>query len=329
MAEFGERREGDIGYDYLNGVIEGPPVPLSKEIAWINARLVTNSETIGKFRADANRLDASCVRGAYDQALTHLNDIVKRYGESMWSVQLRLALEQRQGGLEAQKAFLEHVRSRYRQGILSYVAYNTSVRNEERTSWRRFELGIRARSARREDRALADYLNYRLLDAWPDTTVGIANVLRLEQSHSIVDIYETFVRLAQFATESSNLGSLRSALCASARALAPVNDFRLHRITGTETGLYRGNEASAGLASGRLAAALRATRSSELSASDPWLSIYAAGVFAAAGKEAPSKTGLFSNVLIRFFSPRGSTTQAVQDLRNSAKISPDFRLPEE
>ena len=314
VAEFGSRREGDIGFDYLNGIIDGPAVPLWKEIAWIGARLIADADALANFRADANGLDALCIRGAYNQALTRLHTITQRHGESLWAVQLRLALEQRQGGLEAQKAYLEHVRSKYRQGILSYVAYNTSVRNEDRTSWRRFEAGIRTRSAKRKDRGLAEYLNYRLLNEWPTTVAGVANVLRHEQSHSIIDIYETFVALAQRVIGSADLRVFLPSVRATARALASVDDFRLRKIAGDTVGRSRTADAAAALASGRLTQALRAANSGKFSAADPWSCIYGAAALATAGKSPPLRPGLFSNLLVRFLSFQGSSTQDAYDL---------------
>lgn len=314
VAEFGGRGEGSIGFDYLNGIIDGPVVPLWKEIDWTVARLRVEIDALRAFRIEARVLDALCVRGAYGEALAKLEDIVEHRGESMWSVQLRLALEQRHGGLEAQKAYLEHVRAQYRQGILSYVAYNTSVRNEERTSWQRFAEGVRAASAKRKHRPLADYLNYRLLNQWPETAAGLANVLRLEQSHSIVDIYETFVVLCQLALVRADLDGLRPGLRRAAATLAGINDFRLHKIAQIPLDQRRDEAASVALASGRPKVALRAACSGELAASDPWSAIYAAAAFAAAGKKAELVKGLFSNLIVRFMSLRGATAQDAYEL---------------
>jgi hypothetical protein len=68
-----------------------------------------------------------------------LDDINKKNGFSLWSIQLRIALENLRGGLEAQKKYTSEVRSKFRQGLLNFISYHTSVRNEEKTTTQKFK----------------------------------------------------------------------------------------------------------------------------------------------------------------------------------------------
>lgn len=320
-SQLGGRDEPEIGFEYLNGVIDGPPIPLVKEIAWIVARLLLEAETLTQFRQSASRLDERCVGGRYEEALVILEEIVADHGESMWSVQLRFALEQRHNGLEAQKAYLELVRGKYHQGILAYVAYNTSVRNEERTSWPRFAEGIRTASARRKDKPLSDYLNYRLLGEWPPSAEGVSNVLRLEQSHSIIDLYETFVALCQLAGARDDLRPLGAVLQAAAEALVEIDDFRVAKIARAPTGRRRSDAVSIALANGDLAKALCAARSGPGSRSDPWAAIYHAAVYAFAKRKPRVANGIFGDLLVRLINPASTTTT---DFREVEKLCKNF-----
>ena len=197
LAEFPNGSEGPVGFDYLNGVIEGPIMPLPKELTWLIARIIQQMDLIKDFRNKASGLDQLCASGLYREAIGLLTEVTDVYGESMWSVQLRIALEHKGSGLEAQKLYYETVRQQYRRGILAFVAYHTSVLNEDRTTWQRFSETISKESGRRKDKSIGDYFRYRLLNTWPETPTAIANVLRIEQSHSIIDQYETFVSFAQ------------------------------------------------------------------------------------------------------------------------------------
>ena len=56
VAEFGGQQEASIGFDYLNGIIDGPAVPLAKEVAWIVARLRTDADTLARLIREAWRI---------------------------------------------------------------------------------------------------------------------------------------------------------------------------------------------------------------------------------------------------------------------------------
>ncbi|TAX26855.1 hypothetical protein [Rhizobium leguminosarum] len=228
--EFPTGIEENVGFDYLNGVIKGPVLPLASEIAWLATRFSFSAGAISSFRAAADQLEACVFAGRYDRALERLSEISETHGETMWSVQLRIALEQKKGGLEAQKAYFESIRGKYRRGILEYVAYQTSVRNEERTSWLRFTEIIKTANAGSKDKEVADYLDYRLRNVWPASRSSIANVLRLEQSHSIVDQYETFVAFCQEVVRRNDLIDLYPAILVACEGLAHIEDFRLVKI---------------------------------------------------------------------------------------------------
>jgi hypothetical protein len=218
-----------IGFDFLNGVFEGPAIPLEKELTWTSVLLARESTSLTLFRKLATKLEIAALSGDKDVAFEALSKLTAKFGESMWSVQLRLGLEQGFNGLEAQKSFYELVRPTYKRGILTYVAYHTSVRNEDRTSIARFREDLTTRIEARLSPELQSYLKYRLLSEWSSTAEKVADVLRVELSHSIVDVYETLIALGQETVRRSELSHFKNIV---ARALSPieVDDFRLVKL---------------------------------------------------------------------------------------------------
>lgn len=325
QAEFPRNSEGPIGFDYLNGVIDGPIIPLSKELTWLISRLLQHADLLAAFRGQARRLDQLCVEGRYREAIDLLTSITESYGESMWSVQLRIALEHKGFGLEAQKAYYETVRRQYRRGILSYVAYHTSVLNEDRTTWQRFSETISRDSQKRKDRALADYFQYRLLNTWPENPGSIANVLRLEQSHSIIDQYETFVSFCQDVSARPYHSDLKNAVGAACRALGGVGDFRLKNIDSSMAqfpGLSPELEAAA-KALATQGQHQDSVQNEEPTEADPWSVIAAAYVHRDAPKQGSAEQPrLFYENLSRFIWSDGHTATAVGELE---KLCQTFR----
>jgi tetratricopeptide (TPR) repeat protein len=318
--EFPTGIEEDVGFDYLNGVIKGPVLPLASEIAWLATRFSFSARAINSFRAAADQIEACVFAGRYGRALDRLSEISETHGETMWSVQLRIALEQKKGGLESQKAYFESIRGKYRRGILEYVAYQTSVRNEERTSWLRFSEIIKVANASSKDKEVADYLDYRLRNVWAASRSSIANVLRLEQSHSIIDQYETFVAFCQEVVRRNDLTDISPVILAACEGLAHIEDFRLRKIIGalkgdTANSSSTKNSSLASISNSEIAELAAKTRPSLSKVVDAWDVIY--HEFAMGFRKRKKKRdarGVFGNLLTRFLHPSGDSASDAYEL---------------
>jgi len=218
------------GYDELEGVsIHAPLVDLEREVLWIVARISEDSETINNFRESAKLIERSWINGCIDESIKALKIFDESHGSSFWSVQLRIALENAAGGLEKQKKYTSEVRSIYKSGLLNFIAYNTSVRNEERVGIQKFKEDIRQKinNHSKYSEAVKIYMHHRMLDEWPSTTEGVADVLRIEQSHSLVDVYETFINLAQHAVSQNENPELKRIIRSALILTKGIEDFRL------------------------------------------------------------------------------------------------------
>lgn len=222
-----------IGYDELRGVYtKAPIVSLELELLWITARIKANAAKFNDFRLKADEIESLVFTGKFSDAIEILRHIELHFGVSLWSVQLRIALENQVGGLEQQKRYTAEVRSIYKNGLLSFVAYHTSVRNEDRTTLSKYCEDIKARLDRHQyfEPFVKTYARYRLAGEWPFSHSGLADLLRVEQSHSAVDIYETFVAVAQEISRSEDFYKTRKVLGKCLDELTSVTDFRLVKV---------------------------------------------------------------------------------------------------
>lgn len=189
-----------VGYDQLGGIYtKAPVVSIEHELLWITERLRIEAPRLTVLVKATETIQRKVITGAYEEGIEGVTAVQNLLGVSLWSVQLRLALEHLAGGLERQKRYSAELRKVYRTGLLNFTAYHTSVRNEDRTTLVKFldDIEVRINGLTAHSGPTKTYDRYRLMNDLPTTDAGLAEVLRVEQSHGIVDIYETFVAVLQ------------------------------------------------------------------------------------------------------------------------------------
>ena len=291
-AQLSEVVRGRAGYDELAGIyLRAPVVSLENEIRWVASRLRTEIRRINAFRRAVLEIEKAVLKGEFSDAISVLTAVEEAFGITMWSVQMHIAIEQSANGLEEQKRYTSEVRGVYKQGLLNFTAYHTSVRNEDRTTFSKFvdDVGERISNHRYYKKPTQAYMKYRLLDQMPLTDSGLADVLRIEQSHSIIDLYETFVCVVQEIVRRKTAEEALAVLGESISSLSDVKDFRLTKaefIIAPETAPsdlpVRDNSVSDPLFAGTIVKSLRLARLkvSEDLGGDPWQLIYAGFAFA-------------------------------------------------
>lgn len=271
-----------VGYDELPGIFTADHLSLPNELRWVAHRLKSEVRKLSAFRALVHVVEHTVMHGDYEAAIEALNTMEEALGVSMWGVQLRIAVEQYAGGLERQKRYTTSVRAVYRQGLLGFVAYHTSVRNEDRTTPGKFVDHILARIDRHAlyDDDAKTYLKYRLAGRWPEESAELAWILQIEQNHHLFDLYETFIACGQEIVREDRYAEHRSVL-RDCIALLPITlDFRLAKIEaqlgGAEPDLpVRRCEISDQLFVGNLVGAARGLASTRrLGVVDVWDVIY-------------------------------------------------------
>jgi hypothetical protein len=276
---------------------------LPRELIWIAKRIAREAVTINEFREQAHAIELLVERGRLAEAISSIKALTAKLGETYWALQLRIALEQLSGGLDAQKRYVSEVREVQRDSVLGFVAYYTGVRNEERTTWRRFLEMVEDRLSEKKLQEYRHYLRYRLTLEWPSTSIAMADILRTEQSHHILDLYETFVRAMQNIVMSEELIHLRPHAADALSGLHEIRDFRLDKLALSIDPPIRSPDipirstlTSDALFQGKFVESLKAYRRLTVNELlDPWQTIYASmASIRKRGKSARSTRGMRS-----------------------------------
>lgn len=172
------------------------PLPLSDEIRWALATFAQYKAVLQGFIDVRQEFSHLLLNSSVDEAITTLNDIEAKIGVSFWSMELRFVLLQLSGGLESQKAWLTSLRRQARNSTVEFIAYFLSERNEDTSNPERFRLNlISTLPTLTANSEFVAYALFRLADHWSVTPSAISTLLRWEYNSSLVDYYESFVKL--------------------------------------------------------------------------------------------------------------------------------------
>ncbi len=175
------------------------PISLDGEVSWAAQLFLLYATKISEFVSISRSLEVAMLNGDYGDCEKYLAAIESISGGSLWALETRMALLQLSRGLEAQKTYsIELQQSRGRVDVVAFIAYYISLRNEPSVTPFRFtaefsELLEKANAAK----SIKTYLYYRICNKFPDSRDGLAEIISCETNSSILDYYETFLRLAQ------------------------------------------------------------------------------------------------------------------------------------
>jgi hypothetical protein len=222
---------GATSPELLREVLGSQPLPLSKEILWIVARLTPHWKRLSTFLGDVSRLEDLYWKGHWPSIARWLDDVEASYGRSLWLIEARLCLQQEFEGIESQKRVLAAQRKLGHRSLAAYVAQHISVRNEPTTDLARFRTELATRLSTLDvAESLRTFLEFRLLGASPRSELAASQTLQIAQSLSEIDLYETLVRVCQSRLVQSMLRDRGGATWAALARLQTLNDARLRSI---------------------------------------------------------------------------------------------------
>ena len=134
-----------LAFEPARPIVKSKRISVARELEWIVARLSPHLSDLREFRTLATSLDEAFWSGRENDAWLILSAIEARFGESIWSIELRLGLNQHYKGLDSQKVYLRDLRDRWRSGLPAYLAHFYSIRNEDRSTIRLFRDDVRER----------------------------------------------------------------------------------------------------------------------------------------------------------------------------------------
>jgi hypothetical protein len=215
----------------LGLLVTKPPLSLEREIAAASSRLAFNVEVINEFRQQANELERLIWLDQSDAIKDALLQLEKTFGQSLWLIQANVTIKQLLEGLESQKNYTQSIHKEARGSLAAYFAHYMSVKNEPNITLARFSEDMSSRLARsKSPPSERIYLNLRLADNWPSTDSGVASILQVEQTTSIIDLYETLIRVVQRAASFGATDSIRTAIIGGVKKLTLIDDSRLRKL---------------------------------------------------------------------------------------------------
>ena len=221
-----------IEYRELNWVPPSKPMAFEQELEWIVARLSCHQPELSDFCKHVSELEKAVWLHDGSAAEEMLNQIQTKFGSSIWLVEIRIALTQHFHGLEAQKTIKNIIKQESRGGLVAFIAHYVGVRNEPSVTPVRFIEQIQNRIEKSPlDKSIKAYLRFRLTKELPTEKSGLAEILRIEQSHSIVDIYETFISILQHILCSDLNEAVRNSMSAAIKRISNIDDFRLDKAS--------------------------------------------------------------------------------------------------
>jgi hypothetical protein len=205
---------------------------LERELKSASLRLALSSEVLTTFRALAEKMERRFWEGDQTEATEALDAVQTTFGESLWLIESKIALKQLYGGLEVQKRFAKEVQSKSRRGVAGYFAYYMSVKHEPTVNPIRFSEDTATRLRRSKLPQSGNvYLNLRLGDTWPTTEVGLAHILQVEHTTTLIDLYETLIRVIQRLATREPGDALAIIIKSVINDLSAIEDFRLTKLS--------------------------------------------------------------------------------------------------
>lgn len=186
-----------VSYDFMATMESPQAIPLQSELAWLSYRIAHYSDVVQAFLVDKRNIQKHVLAGDMKGALQALLDHENRAGVSLWSMSLQIALRQASAGLADQKSYVTTIKQLFRGGLLPFLASFISQRAEESVSIGWYIENTTRRIARAKKTDIMRYVAYKALSQWPDRADQFATILRMEQNHHEIDVFETTVSALQ------------------------------------------------------------------------------------------------------------------------------------
>lgn len=181
------------------------PVSESREIQWTVACILPHAQKINLFLNFALAYEKCLLIGEFAQAATLLAAMEDDLGISLWSIENRIFLLQTAYGLERHKGYVNSIREVAGDSLVSLLVFYASLRNEPKVNPLQFSRQMLDTADGWEiDQAYKSYLLFRIA-AYFETGSQCAPILRHEATSSILDLYSTFIRLAEITISGGEL----------------------------------------------------------------------------------------------------------------------------
>ncbi|HHG3594603.1 TPA: hypothetical protein ACPVZ2_001285 [Vibrio parahaemolyticus] len=181
--------------DYVDSKQHASLLSKDKQFIWTSLIISLYENEINKFIELKSTFEASFINGDYKSSESILDNIEECSGISLWSINSRLELLQRNEGVESQKAYLEKIVSvEDIEAILAFFSNFFSIRNEENNTIESYKNEVDSVISLSN---IGDYCLYQLLPFYNHKIKDTASILYFEERHSIVDRYIALISMME------------------------------------------------------------------------------------------------------------------------------------
>ncbi len=211
-------RNTAVSYRGLSNRYDVDQPDFERQVLWAISRVQFDFEKIIEHEAQFNQLEAQILLGKVTQAQENIEILEKKFGATVRLAEVKLAFEQFYFGLEAQKKLATNMRGGKHAGLIGFLIHYMSMRNEPSMPIERHNKILSDRISTWASGAFRDYANFKLLQNIPQTETAIANVLHIEEAHSVFDLFDT-LRFIYTARGDSSVATKRLRELISLRGL--------------------------------------------------------------------------------------------------------------
>lgn len=168
-------------------------------IPWTVAKITAYHKRLNGALASRREMEHALLSGRPEECETQLGQFEDGWGRSLWSLDMRFVAAQFARGFHGNRTTLRQFGETCGSDWVSLLAQNSSFRALLNTSTKEYleTVGMMVPQIRADELSayVFDYLRYRFYDEVPTTETAICNVLHFESRHSILDLYESAVRI--------------------------------------------------------------------------------------------------------------------------------------
>lgn len=197
-----------LKYVQINNLVVKHTTNLHKDIVEINTgniwfELSWTALIINKYKGILQdfpkmKLDfeSEILLGNFENASIILDNIEEEFGHSFWLIRSRMILFQELEGIESQKKYLNTLTEKKDLSLLFQILVHfCSISVEKNVSATYFEKRLESFFAESTDSLTTEYVMFKLQKTYFIDPKSFTNILVLENSTSIIDIYETFIEI--------------------------------------------------------------------------------------------------------------------------------------
>lgn len=167
---------------------------IKKMLIWYALLISNNKDQINEYVSKKIEFEVELINGRYDRANTSLSEIEQLMGYSFWSIDSRLALYEYSIGLEKNKEYLDEISLSRSDNWVKVCADFFSFKAEKSVNNRQYVHRVQ-NFLEHLTESIRPFFEEKLFPIIQINEEEIANILRLNSSSSLIDMYNAFIKV--------------------------------------------------------------------------------------------------------------------------------------